>query len=48
VADGTGPSGHCQPPDFQFLDKDMLKRAVPSTGDPAFYNADAVRALQIL
>ncbi|MGC4113100.1 MAG: hypothetical protein QM765_00155 [Myxococcales bacterium] len=41
-------TGHCQVPEFQFLDKDALKRAVPDSGDPAFIDTEALRPLEML
>ncbi len=49
VADGpTTPRGHCQTPDFAFMDKAAIERALPSSGDPAFFDVDALLPLQVL
>ena len=46
--DAVGLLSHCQTPGFLFLDKATLKRALPSTGDPAFLDMDALRPLRML
>jgi len=46
--DLDGLNAHCQAPGFVFLDKGAVGRALPSTGDPAFVNTDALRPLRVL
>lgn len=48
IAEPGAISGHCQEPGLVFLEKGPIQQAIPSSGDPAFFNSAALRPLQVL